>query len=593
MRPQNSTMENTEAGSFQGGKSLAEDILSAANSSLVGLARYSNDFFIPFILSATYFHRVERQRLRENDISKSMDAYLGLLQNNLDLIHRSITGASAMVSEYAAIEMNDLIDAFCESFTHFKLDKLSSYIHRQAKLLEMVASGYPNAIKAIEPEYGFHFELGNHPLIEETERFLLYRVAPSRKQVETRPELKPVLIIPPYVLGANILGFLPGEERSYAHCFANLGYPTYIRILKDIETTPALQTMTGEDDSRDTRKFCETIFKQHGKKVTLNGYCQGGFNSLCALLTGELDSLVDAFITCVSPIDGTRSKDLSAFLQNLPIRFNDLAYGTKTLPNGNTVADGTLMGWVFKLKSIENEIPAATFFRDLTMFARQKNSDFNVNKTAAALNYWLSNERNDLPLEITRMSFASYNTPIGSDGALPVRLFGKKLNLNRLKEKKIPWLICYGSQDKLVEKETALAALDHVDAEVAPFPKGHVAIATSWSSPKSAYALNKRFENGKYRGPVRFHMDLNQDLEERQTVAVSTEKTAPSPAKPAARAKPVTAKPPPPDAPKAAAKKEAKPSSAKARKTVKSAAPKRAPKIPKPRAKRAPKTTNK
>jgi hypothetical protein len=50
-------------------------------------------------------------------------------------------------------------------------------------------------------------------------------------------DAKPVLIIPPYVLGANILGFLPGEQRSYAHCFANQGFPTYIRILKAIDTS--------------------------------------------------------------------------------------------------------------------------------------------------------------------------------------------------------------------------------------------------------------------------------------------------------------------------------------------------------------------
>jgi hypothetical protein len=131
--------------------------------------------------------------------------------------------------------------------------------------------------------------------------------------------------------------------------------------------------MNGDDDARDTRRFCETIINAHGKPVTLNGYCQGGFNALCSLLSGELDDLVDAFITCVSPMDGTRSKGLARFLARLPQRFNDLAYGTKTLPNGNLVADGQLMGWVYKLKSIEQEIPAAAFFRDLMMFARQKN----------------------------------------------------------------------------------------------------------------------------------------------------------------------------------------------------------------------------
>ena len=81
-------------------------------------------------------------------------------------------------------------------------------------------------------------------------------------------------------------------------------------------------------------------------------------------------------------------------------------------------------------------------------------------------------------MAITRISFDSYNIPITSDGTLPTKLFGGKLNLKRISEKKIPWLICYGQNDDLVEKETALAPLDYVDAELAAFPKGHVAIAT-------------------------------------------------------------------------------------------------------------------
>jgi len=144
------------------------------------------------------------------------------------------------------------------------------------------------------------------------------------------------------------------------------------------------------------------------------------------------------------------------------------------------------------------------------MFERQGSDDFQISKTAAALNFWLNNERFDLPLAITRMSFVSYNTPIASDGTLPVRLFGRKLNLHRLKEKGIPWLICYGLHDNLVEPQTALAPLDYVEAEVSAFPKGHVAIATSWSDPRSACALHTRFGDKGYRGPVRFHLDLEE-----------------------------------------------------------------------------------
>ena len=515
--------------------SVLQNVLSASQTYLSGMLNYTDSFYTPYLLATRYFQQAEALRLSENPSADSVDAYVGLMENNVELMARSLSGSARMMESYAQNEADGFAEALQQIFFEFNPTKLAEFTARQAELLDLVVNVYPKAIDAIEPEYGFHFERGDHVLADETDRFFLYRIAPSLPGVEARSDAKPVLILPPYVLGANILGFLPGEQRSYAHCFANQGFPTYIRILKEIDTTPALQTMSGEDDALDTQRFCQTIFKAHGKRVTLNGYCQGGYNALCNLLSGKLDDLVDAFITCVSPMDGTRSKGLARFLSRLPQRFNDLAYGTKTLPNGNQVADGKLMGWVYKLKSIEQEIPAAAFYRDLMMFARQKNGDQQISKTAAALNYWLQNERYDLPLEITRISFASYNTPITADGTLPVRLFGGELNLKRLKEKNIPWLICYGTHDDLVEKETALAPIDHVDAEVTPFPKGHVAIATSWSSPQSACALHTRFGDGNYRGPVRYHMDLDAALDEAKHQAAQASQPQPiAPAQPEA-----------------------------------------------------------
>ncbi|MGB5984517.1 MAG: metal transporter [Desulfobacterales bacterium] len=544
------------ANAFRDGVSVMESLHSATQSYLAGMTRYTTDFFIPYLLSTHYFQRVEGERLLESAPMENYEAYLGLLDNNIELMDRSLNGTSQMMIAFAKLMADDFNEALQESCFDLKHDKLARYTRRQAKLLKQVCQRYPQAIDDIEPEFGFHFERGEHLLLDQTDRFLLYRVAPSLKGVETRMDAKPLLILPPFVLGANILGFLPAEQRSYAHCFANQGFPTYIRVLKEIESSPALQVMTGDDDARDTRRFCQAILKAHGKPVTLNGYCQGGFSGLCDLLSGELDDLVDAFITCVSPMDGTRSTGLAHFLKRLPQRFNDLAYGTKQLPNGNLVADGKLMGWVYKLKSIEDEIPAAAFIRDLMMFARQSNGDYKISKTAAALNYWLQNERFDLPLEITRMSFASYNVPITEDGTLPVRLFGRKLNLKRLKEKQIPWLICYGTHDDLVEKETALAPLDHVEAEVTPFPKGHVAIATSWSSPDSACALHTRFGEGNYRGPVRFHMDLEEALSEARKLAAQARGSQPESPQPAKKA--VESSPRPKSAPAKAATTKAK-----------------------------------
>jgi hypothetical protein len=441
----------------------------------------------------------------------TLQAYARLGMENLDLARRGVTGVIDAAAQWAEMALSGTSQTLGAAAANGDFKPLLDNLKQQTDLMALMAWGYPQAIEAIGAEYGFHFERGQHTLVEETDRFRLYRIAPSWPGVETRFNSKPVLIVPPYVLGANILGFLPGEDRSYAHCFANQGIPTYIRILKDIAVCEPLQTMSAEDDAIDTRRFCEALSKLHGRPITLNGYCQGGFNALCALLSGELDGLVDAFITCVSPMDGTRSTGLSGFLERLPERFNDLDYGTKTLPNGNRVADGRLMGWVYKLKSIETESPAAACLRDLSLLHRTGGNPDRISKTALALNHWLANERNDLPLAITRMSFASYNTPITEDGTLPVKLFGRSLNLKRLKETKLPWLICYGIHDDLVEKETALAPLDFVPAEVTAFPKGHVAIATSWSDPNSACALHTRFGEEQYRGPVRFQLDLDAE----------------------------------------------------------------------------------
>ena len=479
-----------------------------------GFSRYLNDFMTPALLAANYISGVEKVRLLNTSPLESWQAYLDLWRFNLDLSTRGIMGSLQAMNSYGAQEFQKGLDAFFNTIlggdaNHGDGEDILSYIEKQARIMHQVANGYPQAIQDIEPEYGFHFERGINPKAAETDRFTLYQIMPTDPKVKVRENGKPIIILPPYVLGANILGFLPGENRSYAHCFANQGIPTYIRIMKDIDTKPAMQVMTGEDDARDTRYFCETIKSMHGKAVTVNGYCQGGYSAVCNLLSGELDEVVDALITCVSPMDGTRSRGLAQFLHSLPQRFNDLAYGTKTLPNGNQVADGDLMGWVYKLKSIEMETPVVSFFRDLAMFNRNSRK---VNKTAAALNYWLQNERSDLPLAITQMSYDAYSTPITEDGTLPVELFGRKLNFRRMKEKRIPWLICYGENDDLVEKETALAPLDYIDAEVSAFPKGHVAIATSWSLPTSACALHTRFGEQNYRGPVRFQLDLDAPI---------------------------------------------------------------------------------
>ena len=472
-----------------------------------GLTTYLNDFMRPFWIALNAFSETEKDKLRNHTPYESLRDYVELLQFNLQVAEKGLNSSAGLMSHYHSKEATEAFSAWLNTVFDRGGEDIETFMARQSKALEQVVYAYPKAILEIGSEYGFHFDGPGYEKTAETDRFLLYQVLPNAKKVKPRKNGKPIIIIPPYVLGANILAFLPGENKSYVHAFANEGIPTYIRIMKNIDETPAVQLMTGEDDALDTRFFCETLKKRHRREVTLNGFCQGGFIAVLNILSGELDGLVDALITCVTPMDGTRSKSLVEYMDHLPPRFRDLGYAVKTLPNGNQVVDGKVMSWVYKLKSMEKEAPIFAFYRDLMMFNRQGGKEAKISKTAAALNHWLIYDRNNLPVAITKMSFDSYTIPVDKDGTLPVRLFDRKLNFKRLKEKGIRLLICYAQKDDLVDEASALAPLDYIDAEVSVFPKGHGAIATSWSLPSSECALHTRFGD-QCRGPVRYQLDL-------------------------------------------------------------------------------------
>jgi hypothetical protein len=265
-----------------------------------GVFKYTNEFMTPFWIALNSFNATERDKLVRHTPQENIRDYLELLQFNIQVANNGLNSTLKIMNEFHLQELSRSFNSWLNTMFDRQGEDFASFVERQAKLLEKVVYEYPKAIDDIEPEYGFHFETDGYRKAGETDRFLLYQVLPQKK-LKTRNNTKPILIVPPYVLGVNILGFLPGEGKSYAHAFANQGIPTYVRILKDINTTPAVQTMTGEDDALDTRYFCEIIKKQHGLPVTLNGFCQGGFITILDILSGQLDGLVDALITCVAP----------------------------------------------------------------------------------------------------------------------------------------------------------------------------------------------------------------------------------------------------------------------------------------------------
>ena len=498
---------------------LVEASLNGAEAMQVlyrGLLSAICEFSTPSLGAMNSFLGVEREKILTRPPQDSVMDYLELLRFNLQIGSTGLTRSLATMMDYRLRQSADALSASLVTLFGGDGEDVAAFSARRARLFKLVVDEYPRAIRDIRSEYGLHLDNGGYRKIAETERFALYQVLPLDPALPVRDDGKPLLIIPPYVLGPHILAFLPSENKSYVHCFANQGIPTYIRIVKDIDTTEAVQLMTREEDALDTRTFCEQIVARHGRPATLNGFCQGGYVAVLDLLSGELDGLVDALITCVSPMDGTRSKSLVDYIQHLPPRFRDLGYSVKTLPKGNKVVDGKVMSWVYKLKSMDQEAPVVSFYRDLVMLERSMDKPTPINKTAAAINHWMIYDRTDLPLDITRLSFASYTEPVDRDGNLPIKLFGRRLNFKRLKEKGIQWLICIADRDDLIDAPAALAPLDFVEAEVSVFPKGHGAIATSWSLPTSECALHTCFEpaNRKFgdqcRGPVIYHLDLDR-----------------------------------------------------------------------------------
>lgn len=494
------------------------DQTEAVQTYWTGVVRYVSDFMAPSWNAFNSFVQAESEKVPLYSPAENVRDYEDLFRFNTKLARDGFLAGFVEMNKFFTDKVSQSYAGWMDALSGKNGNEIDNTANRHKKLANVLVHGYPKAIKAVDSEYGFHFENGGYIKFAETERFELYQVLPQDKHVQVREDGKPIIIIPPYVLGGNILAFLPEERRSYVHCFANQGIPTFVRLVKDIDTTPAVQVMSGEDDALDTRYFAELLKKKYNKLVTLNGFCQGGYHSVINILSGELDGLVDALITCAAPMDGSRSKSLVQYMNSLPPRFRDIRYALKTLPNGNKVVDGQIMAWVYRLRRMETESPLVTFHRDLSLFEAQKGPEMKISKTAAAINYWTTYERTDLPYGITKIAFDSYSNPVAEDGTLPVTLFGRKLNFKHIRELNIPWLICIADKDDLVDKEASLAPLQFVDAEVTVFPKGHASIATSWSIPASQCAMNLCFcvpgasPDQVYRGPVRFQLDMEERL---------------------------------------------------------------------------------
>ena len=463
------------------------------------LDRERLEFFDTFRIAAQIGFRAARHH------QPSVDAMFHLMQYNARLVDRALWANQEQLSTYLLDESERGWSAWLNTLLGLPGETIEQFAARQADVMEAV-SNFNEQIERVRDEFGFQFKTNDYKLVHETDCFLMYQVLPLDKSVAVRRDVKPMLLVPPYMLGGHILAFLPYENKSYAHAFANAGIPTYVRVVKDIWETEKVQTMKTEDDCLQTRQLCAALVDKHGQKVTLNGTCQGGYISLMNILSGRLADVCDSLISNVTPVDGTYSPTIS----NMPRMQHDFLLSR--MPNGNMVANGYLLSLGMRLAAIDRETPLVQV---LSQARLQEQTGLKPGKTVAALFRWLRKERVHLPRAIAEMSSITFEQPIAADGTLPVSLFGRPLRIDNLAGLNVRWYQNYAINDDLVTPPCATAGNRFLEGsgllESVPFPGGHVAILTS---PFGSHApVNGRFQAADgtmCRGPVLFQLEFSQ-----------------------------------------------------------------------------------
>jgi hypothetical protein len=116
---------------FADGLSILENLFAASQHYFSGLSRYTSSFYMPYFLATQYFQRVEALRLLEQPPAKTMDAYLGLLENNIELMARSLNGSADLMEGLPATKPTDSPMPFSQLLMDGNPAKLVS-IHRPA-----------------------------------------------------------------------------------------------------------------------------------------------------------------------------------------------------------------------------------------------------------------------------------------------------------------------------------------------------------------------------------------------------------------------------------------------------------------------------
>jgi hypothetical protein len=146
-----------------------------------GLSRYFLDFMAPAFSALEAFTKVELEKLEEHSPEETIRDHMGLWLFNLRLAEKGLTHGMKAIQDFHAHQLEQAFHAWHNTLNQQKGEDIAAFMARQARLMDLVVHEYPQAIRDIEPDYGFHFDDGNYIKTAETDRFYLYQVLPWDK----------------------------------------------------------------------------------------------------------------------------------------------------------------------------------------------------------------------------------------------------------------------------------------------------------------------------------------------------------------------------------------------------------------------------
>ena len=149
------------------------------------------DFMAPAFSALESFGDVENDKVQEQSAEQNIQDFTGLVEFNLAVGGKRPDPRPESPDDFHKHQLEQALKAWHNTFCQEKGEDIAAYMARQARLMELVVHEYPQAIRDIEPEYGFHFEDGNYLKIAETDRFILYQVLPWNKSVKVRKRANP------------------------------------------------------------------------------------------------------------------------------------------------------------------------------------------------------------------------------------------------------------------------------------------------------------------------------------------------------------------------------------------------------------------